>query len=127
MKESGITTFDDYGVTRVTIQCGGKIAPMVGVGNNLTCVDFVELTDNVGAGNTIGDNAEVDIKKPSVRIVANDSKSWMSIIKTLVKAYIAQDVMEKHPDISKEDLVELLESNEYNLEITKTNERKGAI
>lgn len=119
MKESGITTFDDYGVTRVTIQCGGKIAAMTGVGNNSTCVDFVELTDNVGAGNTIGDKARVEINKPSVRIVANDSKSWMSIIKSLVRAYIAQKAVENEPDIDKEKLIELLESNEYNIEITK--------
>ena len=119
MKESGITTFDDYGVTRVTIQCGGKIAAMTGVGNNSTCVDFVELTDNVGAGNTINEDARVEINKPSVRIIANDSKSWMSIIKSLVQAYIVQKAMEDKPGIDKKELVEILESNEYYIEITK--------
>lgn len=119
MKESGITTFDDNGVTRVTIQCGGKIAAITGVGNKSTCVDFVELTDNVGAGNTIGEEAKVEVNKPSVRIIANDSKSWMSIIKSLAQAYIVQKAIEKDPDIDKEELIELLNGNEYDIKITK--------
>lgn len=121
MKESGITAFDDNGVTRVTIQCGGKIASMMGVylKDKSTVVDFIELTNNVGAGNTICEDTEAEINKPSVRIAVNDSKSWMSIIKSLAQAYIVQKAMEDNPNLGDKEIIDILDGSEYSIEISK--------